>query len=164
MAQIPWHQMFVPTMSPAEVVIRATLTFFFVLAALRMARRRELSRLATYDLVVVFLVSVALRTSIIGNDVSLTSAFLALGTLFFWNWLLSSLSFRWPILEEVISGKPSQLVRDGQLDQRALRLHRLREDELLIGLRLRHGLDDLKHVKDAFLGADGKIAYVLWDP
>src|SRR5689334_4088275 len=54
-----------------EKVLRTVVVYFFLVAGLRLAGKRELAQLNPFDLVVLLTLSNALQNAIIGNDNSL---------------------------------------------------------------------------------------------
>ena len=77
MAPIDVAGLWKPELNPLEVVLRATIIYAFLLVAFRVVGRKELGRWGASDVVLIFLISVAARQSIVGNDGSLTTAMLA---------------------------------------------------------------------------------------
>ncbi len=82
---VDWHAIWSPEQPPLETMVRASLVYLVVHALLRLAGRKELSRYSSFDLAVLFLVTVAARRSITVDDASVTTAALALATLVAWN-------------------------------------------------------------------------------
>lgn len=157
---IDWHRMWTPQWSAAEVVLRATIVYVFVQLLIRLLGRKELGRFMMYDIVLLFLVSVAARMSIVGNDTSITSAAVALATLFGLEWLMSFATARSARLADVLQGRVTPLVRDGVVDERALRRKRVSIAELQSQARLR-GHASLADVRDAWLERSGEISLVF---
>jgi hypothetical protein len=78
---IDWERMWVPQVSLLEVFLRASLVYLVAHLVLRLAGRKELARYSSFNVAVLFLVTIALRRSITVDDASLTAAFLALAPL-----------------------------------------------------------------------------------
>ena len=76
MKPIDWHGLWVPDLHPLEVIIRVSLVFLFVQGVLRLLGRKELSRYASFDLALLFLLAVCMRMTIVANDDSLTTGFI----------------------------------------------------------------------------------------
>jgi uncharacterized membrane protein YcaP (DUF421 family) len=149
-----------PEWSPLEVALRAALVYLFVIVVFRLAGRKELGRFSTFDVALVFLITVALRRSMTGDDKSLTNAFVALGTLVVLDRTLTWLTWRSRRLADWIQGPARLLVEDGRLRPRELRRTRISEEELRAGLR-RHGHESLEDVRRAYLERDGQLSFVL---
>jgi uncharacterized membrane protein YcaP (DUF421 family) len=160
---VDWHAIWSPEQPPLETMVRASLVYLVVHALLRLAGRKELSRYSSFDLAVLFLVTVAARRSITVDDASVTTAALALATLVAWNVFFSWLTFRNKLAGTVLKGEPRLLVREGRPLEDALRSTRIGREELQSRLRL-YGTDDLRAVREAYLETDGRVTFVLSDP
>lgn len=160
MSAIDFAGLWEPEIPPLEVVLRAAIIYAFLLVLFRVVGRKELGRWGASDVVLLFLISVAARQSIVGEDKSLTTAMLALGTLVGLDWALSAITARSPRLANLLEGKVRQLVRDGELQRDVMRRMRISEGELLEQVR-RAGRETLADLKDAFLERSGKITVVL---
>lgn len=160
MAPIDVAGLWKPELNPLEVVLRATIIYAFLLVAFRVVGRKELGRWGASDVVLIFLISVAARQSIVGNDGSLTTAMLALGTLLGLDWAVSAACARSRRVADLLQGKVRQLVRDGELRRDTMRRTRISEDELLEQVR-RAGKETLADLEHAFLERSGKITVVL---
>jgi uncharacterized membrane protein YcaP (DUF421 family) len=154
------QEMFVPELSPAEVIARATLVYFFVLALFRIFGRAQQARNAAFDLAVMFLVGTALRKTLVAEDASLTSGAVALTTLFALDWLMSFFTWRSERLSFLVEGRARQVVTDGQPVEAALARSRINLHELRERLR-EQGTDDLSKVRAAYVERDGKITFLL---
>lgn len=160
MKSIDWHTMWVPELHPLEVIIRVSLVYLFAQVVLRSLGRKELGRYSTFDLALLFLLTVCLRKTVVGEDSSLTSGFIALATLGAWDRLFSWLSFRDRRAARVLEGRPMELVREGELVQENLRKTHISQSELLSQLRT-HGRDDLGAVRTAYLEPNGKVTFLF---
>ncbi len=158
---IHWAEMWKPELSPLEVFLRATVIYALVQILFRLLGRRELGKYSTFDLAMVFLISTAVRQSIVANDDSLTSAAIGLGTIIAWDWVLSKLTFRSERFALFAEGPTVPLISNGVLQPEGLARCRVSESTLRSQLRL-HGHDDLSVVKSAFLERSGSISFVLW--
>ena len=160
MKPIDWRGMFWPAMNPLEVVLRATLVYLFAQLAFRVVGRKELRRYSTFNVAVLFLISVAMRETIITDDHSVTSGLVGFATVFGWNWLLSYLSFKNRRLADLIEGPVRTLVEDGRVIPEQLRRARISVDRLLAEARL-HGRTSLDDVERACLEHSGEISFIF---
>ena len=160
---IDWGRVWQTEQPPLETIVRASLVYLAVHLLLRLAGRKELSRYSSFDLAVIFLVTVAVRRAITVDDASVTTAVLALTTLVAWNVFFSWLTFRSRVAAKVLKGSPRLLVRDGRPLEDALRHTRIGMDELKARLRV-YGTEDLGAVHEAYLETDGKLTFVLKHP
>ena len=83
-----WHDMFALPVPVVEKVLRALFVYRFLVIALRLAGKRELAQLSTFDFVVLLSVANAVQNGIIGEDDSITGAWIGAMTLFLANFAL----------------------------------------------------------------------------
>ncbi|HET8542080.1 MAG TPA: YetF domain-containing protein [Anaeromyxobacter sp.] len=155
-------ELFVPTVAPLEVILRATFVYAVLLALFRVFGRAQQARHAGFDIVVLFLVGTALRKTIVADDESLTSGAIGILTLFALDWLASLLTWRNRRVSLVLEGRPIQIVKDGEPIDAALRRTRLNRHEVREHLREK-GTEDLSRVRAAFVERDGKVTFLMRD-
>jgi len=160
MAPFDWQGLWTPDLNPFEVMFRATAVYLFAQLVLRLAGRKEFGRSSTFDIVLLLIISVCLRKSIIADDDSLSTAFLALGTLAMWDRFFSWLSMRSHKAEQVLVGRPVELVREGRVNEANLRKSLMSREELLSRLR-EHGTESIRKVRLAYLEPDGKVTFMM---
>ncbi|NMO16503.1 DUF421 domain-containing protein [Pyxidicoccus fallax] len=160
MKPFDWPGLWTPDLHPLEVVFRATAVYLFAQLVLRMAGRKEFARSSTFDIVLLLIISVCLRKSIVGDDESLTSAFLGLSTLAAWDRLFSWMAMRSHKAALVLEGRPVELVREGRINEDNLRKSLMSREELLSRLR-EHGTESVRKVRLAYLEPDGKVTFLM---
>jgi uncharacterized membrane protein YcaP (DUF421 family) len=151
--------LFVPTLSPIEVVFRATFVYVVMLILFRVFGRTQNARHAGFDVVVLFLIGTALRKTLVADDPSLTTGILAIVTLFSLDWLMSFVTWKSERLSFIVEGRPRRIVKDGAPDEDALRRSRINLHELREKLRAK-GTDDVSGVKAAYVERDGQVTVV----
>jgi uncharacterized membrane protein YcaP (DUF421 family) len=162
MKAIDWTHMWCPERAPLETVIRAIVVYVFVLVAFRVAGRKELGRHATYDIVLLLFVSVAMRQTIVGQDTSLTTAMIGFAAMISLDAVVTRLVQSSAKAAAFIDGPVRVLLRHGQLDEAAMRKARVSPDQLLAAVRRRGG-DSLEGVRRAYLERSGHISVVFDD-
>src|SRR5947209_15971913 len=75
------HDMFFLGLPVAEKLLRPVVVYFFLIAGLRLAGKRELAQLNPFDLVVLLTLSNTVQNAIIGDDNSVTGGLIGAGTL-----------------------------------------------------------------------------------
>ena len=156
---IDWHQMFVPSGSLAEPVIRGTIMYLALFVILRLVPTRQLGELGAADLLVIVLVADVSQNAFSSDMRSIPEGLALVLTIIGWNYLLDWLSFRFPALERILEHRRVTLVRDGRIHWRNLRRENISREELMSHLR-EQGLDDPTGVKLASIEPDGKISVV----
>lgn len=146
--------------SVTEKVVRTIAVYLAIAVLLRIAGKRDLAQLNTFDLVVVLLLSNVVQNSIIGPDNSLLGGLLGAAVLLAVNGVLVRLSFASGTFARVFEGTDTVVVKDGRYDERALAQEGLRRADLLSALK-KQGAADVSEVAEATLGAGGAIVVEL---
>jgi len=145
--------------SIGEVVLRTLAVYVALLLLLRLAGKRELGQMTTFDLVVVLIISNAVQNAMVGANVSLTAGIVAAATLLVANATVDRVGLRSAWLRDRLRGVPTLLIHDGAVVPEHLRREGIDEDEIMQALR-EHGVDDVRHVKTAVLEVDGTISVI----
>lgn len=145
-----------------EIVIRATIIFFFLFVLTRGMKKRALADMAPFEMLLLVVLGDIVQQGITQEDYSLTGAVLAASTMAFWVSVLTYLTWRSQRLDKIIDGVPLVLVHDGQPIERALAVEQMPLAELLEAAR-QQGIDNLAKVKLAVLEPSGRISFIRHD-
>jgi uncharacterized membrane protein YcaP (DUF421 family) len=155
---VDWRALFVPTVSLLELVIRGSVMYLLVLAAMRLFRR-EAGALSTADLLVVVLIADAAQNAMASEYHSLTEGVVLVGTIFAWNYGLDWLGYRSPRVHRLLNPPPLLLIENGRLLRRNLRAEMLTTADLAEHLR-EQGIEDFAEVRRCFLESDGHLSVI----
>jgi len=159
---IDWGAMAVPALSVLEKIIRPLIVYAFVVAALRLAGKRELAQLNSLDFVLLLLLSNTVQNAIIGSDDSVSGGIIGALSLLGANFLLVRFLYRHPRLGALIEGRPDFLVEKGLVDEGALKKELITRSELEEAAH-RQGIESLAEVERAELDQDGEVFFVAKD-
>lgn len=140
-----------------NIFVSALSVYIFIIAAIRITGRKELSQLSVIDLVFILLISNAVQNAMVGPDTTLLGGLLAAATLFAANFILKELIFRFKKVDKIIQGQELMLVYEGVLNKENMRKARISTEELGEALR-EHGVSDVSQVNLAVLEVDGNIS------
>src|SRR4026207_1845920 len=107
-----WRQMFIPSVSPLELVIRGSIMYLAILAAMRIFRRQAGS-LNPADLSGVGLVADAAQNGMASEYKSVTDGLVLVGTIYAWNYLLDAAAFRYRPIHRLLNPPPPPPRRGG---------------------------------------------------
>lgn len=142
-----------------EIIIRATAVYLFLWLLARGVGKRELAELSAFELILLVTMGDLIQQGVTQEDMSVTGAFLAVGTLAFWIMVFAYLSFRFGGLRRGLEGVPAIVVRDGRPLDEVLRLERVSLDEVKEEAR-NQGIADLGEVQIGVLEADGRFSFL----
>jgi uncharacterized membrane protein YcaP (DUF421 family) len=161
--QQAFQDMFTLTVPLLEKVLRPLLVYIFLVVGLRLAGKRELAQLNTFDLIVLLTLSNTVQNAIIGNDNSVIGGLVGATSLLAINYLVVRFLFRRTKLDRFLEGKPTPLIEGGQLLQDNLKRELITESEL-DAVAHKQGFRSLEDVESAILETGGSIAFIGKDP
>ncbi|HUD19344.1 MAG TPA: YetF domain-containing protein [Patescibacteria group bacterium] len=139
------------------VALRATVVYIFIILAIRLFGKKELSQLSVIDLVFILLISNAVQNAMVGNNTSLPAGIIAATSLFIINYLFKFLLFRSKKLSGLIQGNPLMLIYKGKVIKEHLNQAKIADAELTEAVR-EHGVQNVADVDLAILEVDGNIS------
>ncbi|MCV9931799.1 DUF421 domain-containing protein [Flavobacterium sp. LS1R47] len=142
-----------------DIVIRSASVYFFMVIALRVFGKKELSQLNTADVILILLISNAVQNAMVGSDTSLLGGIAAAAVLFIINYILKKLTYKFKGLHNLLLEKPEVLIHNGHIDFKSLSKLNITSDELEEAMR-EHGVEHYKEVKLAMLEIDGTISII----
>ncbi|HSF30656.1 MAG TPA: YetF domain-containing protein [Candidatus Tectomicrobia bacterium] len=143
-----------------DSVLRAAAIYLFLLVLFRVAGKRTLSNVTTFDFVLLLIIGEATQQALLGEDFSLTNAFLVIVTLIGFDIGLSLWIQRWPWLSKWMEGVPLIIVEHGQPLRERMQRVRVSEDEILTAARERQGLARMDQIQYAVLERSGGISII----
>ncbi|SFM97782.1 Uncharacterized membrane protein YcaP, DUF421 family [Chryseobacterium oleae] len=145
-----------------DVVVRSLCVYLFMVIAIRLFGKNQLSQLNAGDVVLLLLISNAVQNAMVGPDTSLQGGLIAALVLFAANFILKRLMFANRKFETFMEEDPVVLIRDGVIDQPALNRVKITRDELEEAIR-EHGVEKINDVKLSILEVDGNISVISQD-
>ena len=142
-----------------DSVVRALVVYGFILVVFRIAGKRALSDVSTFDLVLTLIISESIQQALIDDDNSLTNAFLVVLTLVGANIGLSMLKTRYRRIDRLVDGQPLLVVEHGRTLDEGMRRERVDLDDVLMAARAQ-GVERLDEIKYAVLERGGSISII----
>lgn len=141
-------------------ILHATAIYVFLLVIFRIAGRRTLGQMTTFDFVLLIIVSEATQNAMLGEDNSLTNCFLVILTLIGLDVALSLWKESSSTVEKLLEGVPMIIVEDGRPLKDRMKKARVGEDEVLTAARQLQGLERMEQIKYAVLERSGAISII----
>ena len=157
------RDMFVLGVPILEKVLRPWLVYVFLIVGLRLAGKRGLAQLNTFDLIVLLTLSNTVQNAIIGEDNSVTGGVIGATSLLVINYVVVRFLFRRMQLDRFLEGSPTPLIEGGRIVHKNLERELITEAELQAAAH-RQGFRDLSEVERAIIEAGGSIAFIGKDP
>jgi uncharacterized membrane protein YcaP (DUF421 family) len=144
------------------IVISSVAVYLFIVMAIRLFGKKELSQLSVVDLVFILLISNSVQNAMVGSNTSLLGGLVAASALFVVNFVMKQVIYRFPSLSKYIQGEAIMLVYKGKIKIDNMHHSRITHDELLEAVR-EHGVESIADVDLAVLEVDGNISILSND-
>ena len=141
------------------ILIRTLIVYVCLIATMRLMGKRQIGELEVTDLVTTLLLSEIASLPITTPEIPISHAILPMVILLTLEVLSSWILIRFPALKGLVSARPTAIIRQGKLDQRALRNMRMSVDELMSEIR-QQGMTNLSQVECAILEKNGKLTVI----
>jgi uncharacterized membrane protein YcaP (DUF421 family) len=143
-----------------DAVLRALAIYLVLMIVFRLAGKRSLAQITTFDFVLLLIIGEATQQALLGNDFSLTNAFLVILTLIGADIAMSLLKGRSPRLEKLVDSVPLVIVEHGQPLKDRMDKARVDEEDVLEAARELQGIERMDQIKYAVLERAGHITII----
>lgn len=143
-----------------ETVLRAASMYLLLMVVFKIAGRRTLMEMTSFDLILLLIISEATQQALLGDDFSITGAGLTIVTLIVIDILFGTMKTRFPRMERLIDGSSLILVEEGKLLRQRAKRAGVDEEDILQSARSTQGLERLDQIKFAILEKTGKISII----
>lgn len=143
-----------------DSVLRAAMMYLALVLLFKIAGRRSLADITTFDFVLLMIIGEATQQALLGDDFSLTNSLMVIVTLIAIDVGLSLLKQRSSWVSQLIDGGPTVIVENGRILQGRMRHARLVEEDIMEAARSSQGIETLEQIKFAIIERNGKISVI----
>ncbi|MGM9923739.1 MAG: DUF421 domain-containing protein [Bacillus sp. (in: firmicutes)] len=147
----------------AVLSFRTIVMYFVILLIFRVMGKREIGELGILDLVVFMMIAEMAVVAIVDLKISLIEAFIPMLILLGIQITLAYISLKNRKIRELLDGKPTIIIYNGKIDEKAMRKERYNFDDLLQQLRTKD-IFDLSEVAFALLEPSGELTVMKKPP
>ena len=140
--------------------LRSVLLYALLIVGLRLTGKRQIGQLEPIEFVLMMLLSDLASVPMQDFGLPLLQGVIPIATLLAISTLLSGISMCSVRFRSLVCGEPTLIIRDGILQQSAMKRSRLTLDEVLEELRVQ-GVSALDDVKYAVLETSGQLSVLL---
>lgn len=137
--------------------IRTVILYILIIAGIRLMGKRQVGELEPSELVLSLIIADLASVPMQDYGIPLLTGIIPILTLLALTMILSVLTMKSITFRSLLCGRPSIIIRNGQVDQREMARNRLTVDELLEELRTK-GYTDPSGVKYAVLETNGQLS------
>ena len=145
-----------------DIIIRSVAVYFFMVIALRVFGKKQLSQLNTADVILILLISNSVQNAMVGNNTSLYGGLVAALALFIINYTFKKVKSKSEFIKNLVQDKPEILIHNGRIEFETIARLGITNDELQEAMR-EHGVERYKDVKLSMFEIDGSISIISGD-
>lgn len=142
-----------------EIVVRATVVYWFLWLIVRGTGKRSLAELTPLDLVLIVVLGDLVQQGVTQEDMSITGAIVSVSVFVIWTLISDAVSRRSASASRWLGGTPVVILRSGRPLEKRLASERLTLEELKEEARV-HGYRDLSELQWVILETDGRFSFV----
>ncbi|MFK3703984.1 uncharacterized protein DUF421 [Raoultella sp. BIGb0138] len=146
-----------------EMVLRAVTIYIILLIVFKIAGRRTLMQLTSFDLILLLIISEATQQALLSTDYSLTGAMITIVTLVGMDILFGYIKKHFSPAEDFLDGAPVIVVENGVAMNSKIQKVNISVDDILLAARQHHGITRLEKIKYAILESNGQISIIPTD-
>lgn len=143
-----------------RILVIAPAAYIAVILIVRSSGKRTLSKLNAFDFIVTIALGSTLASIITTRSLALIEGVVALALLVLLQFIVTTLSVRWPAFDRRLTAEPALLLRNGEPLVRAMKRERITREELEAAVR-EAGATSLEAAEAVFLETDGTLSAIL---
>ena len=140
-----------------RVMVVGVLAYLALIFWLRISGKRTLSKWNAFDFVVTVALGSTLATVLLSKDVALVEGVLAFLVLIGLQYIITSLSVRYSVVQRIVKAEPALLFSRGQFLHETLKSQRVTESEVRAAVR-DSGIGAIEDVAAVVLETDGSFS------
>ena len=142
-----------------DLVIRATVVFFFIYLVTRAAGKRELSSMEPFDLILLIVMGDLVQQAITQSDYSVTGALIVISTITVLTVFVSWVNWRFRRMRSTLEGQPVVLVENGKMIETNMKRERITPEDIESEGRQQQ-VTSIEDMRWALLETNGRISVI----
>jgi uncharacterized membrane protein YcaP (DUF421 family) len=143
-----------------DPVLRAAAVYLFLVVVFRIAGKRSLAQITTFDFVLLLIIGESTQQALLGDDFSVTNAFLVIVTLIVLSLALDLVKEYFPKADRFLEDLPVVIAEDSKPIEKRMRMVNVDREDILEAARQSHGLRGMGEIAYAVLERNGEISVI----
>ena len=146
-----------------DMVFRALAIYLFLVVVFKVAGRRALLQMTSFDLILLLIISEATQQALLGQDFSVPGAMITITTLVVVDIIFVLMKKYFSPVENILDGTPVILVENGVPLADKLKKVDVSCDDILVSARQNNGITKISDIKYAILERNGHISIIPFE-
>ncbi|MCH5172046.1 MAG: DUF421 domain-containing protein [Erysipelotrichales bacterium] len=118
-----------------NVILKTVISYFFLLAILRVMGKREIGKVSTFDIVVFFVISELFSLSLNEPEMSILHSIIPITVIVILQLISAFLSLKSSKARKLLEGQTSYIIYNGEIQQDVMKKERYTIEDLMVQLR-----------------------------
>mgnify|MGYP000000808968 FL=1 len=145
------------------ITLKTIFFYFFILISYRIMGKREIGQLGTTDLIVSILIAELVAISIENFNDTILNTVIPIAVLVVMEIALAYFSIKSKFVRNFLDGKPTMIIKNGQINYKEMVKARYSIDDLLFQLR-QNSIKNIEEIEYALLETNGKLSIFPYNP
>lgn len=146
-----------------DMVFRALAIYLFLVVVFKVAGRRALLQMTSFDLILLLIISEATQQALLGQNFSVTGAMITITTTVVVDIIFGLMKKYFSPVENILDGTPVILVENDVPLADKLKKVDVSCDDILISARQNNGITEISQIKYAILERNGHISIIPFE-
>ncbi|NMA54923.1 MAG: DUF421 domain-containing protein [Firmicutes bacterium] len=147
-------------MSDLWLVLRSIVLYALSLVAIRLVGKRTIGQLSPFDLLVIVILGAAVAIPMEDEKLPFTHGLIPIVMVTLISWIISKIVLRSRRIENILQGKPSVLIENGEVVVKNMKQERISMTDLAVMLREKN-VNNIQDVQEAVLEPNGILSVIL---
>ena len=143
-----------------ESVLRGAAVYLFLVLLFRISGKRTLAHITTFDFVLLLIIGESTQQALLGDDFSVTNAFLVVITLVLMSLGFDLLKRLFPTVDRFLEDLPLVIVENGKPLRKRMAMVNVDLEDILEAARENQGVGQLSEIAYAVLERNGDISII----
>ena len=142
-----------------QMALRAFITFFIVLALIRLAGMRSIGKKSAFDTVITIMLGAVLSRVIVGASAFFPTVAGGVVIVLIHR-LVAWISMNHTRIEKVVKGEQRQLYSNGEINWKNMKRSSVSKRDLIESVRLQANVKTLEEIEEAYMESNGEISVI----
>ena len=147
-------------MSDLWLVLRSIVLYALSLVAIWLVGKRTIGQLSPFDLLVIVILGAAVAIPMEDEKLPFTHGLIPIVMVTLISWIISKIVLRSRRIENILQGKPSVLIENGEVVVKIMKQERISMTDLAVMLREKN-VNNIQDVQEAVLEPNGILSVIL---
>ncbi len=142
-----------------EIVFRTSFMYVYAILNVRLMNKRSMGLLSPFEIIIIIALGASVGDPMFYRNIPLIHGMFVISTIVLIERIITKISMKSGYFEKLLNGTPVLIIKDGHLEEFAMKKQNITKDELYSILRLR-GVKHMSEIELAYLETSGSLSII----